>query len=176
MRVHADQSHAPHFIVVSELAIIELVGFVSEAVLREHVAATAGSHVAKKIGWKDARARITRLEKMAREGPHSASTKSVLSSLAFNPVFLAEHLPGFIQPPTPSISPTDVDRRKRAVELAYIQVGLADIFHLEAAKGLGCEVFVTNDSDFLDLAALVQELYGLEVKRPVQFAEGLGEI
>jgi predicted nucleic acid-binding protein len=50
-----------------------------------------------------------------------------------------------------------------AVNLAYMQVGLADIMHLLVSKHLGCKYFVTLDSDFQRVRDAIMDSLGIEV-------------
>jgi hypothetical protein len=47
--------------------------------------------------------------------------------------------------------------------LAYLQLGLADIMHVLAAKHLGCDFFGTLDSDYLRSAEVIKEATGITV-------------
>ncbi len=75
----------------------------------------------------------------------------------------------FLQPSQVSISPS-IDTRRLA-EFAYLQVGLADIMHLECAHGYGCEYFVTEDQDFLDNKESIAQAYSLKAVRLKEFTD-----
>jgi len=51
----------------------------------------------------------------------------------------------------------------KIIELAAYQIGVADILHLESAKRLGCNYFITLDSDFIKAKNEINDIYSLEV-------------
>ncbi len=49
------------------------------------------------------------------------------------------------------------------VHLAQAQIGVADIMHLLVAKKLGCEYFITFDSDFVRMKKIIEENFNLKI-------------
>ena len=55
------------------------------------------------------------------------------------------------------------DHIQIAANLAYIQVGLADILHLFCAQDLNCTYFATIDSDFKRAENIIKNTLGIEI-------------
>jgi len=153
--------------IASPLAITELAGWVAEANFLSLHAEVSGVKAVQAEGRKSIAQKLRKLQTRAlNPEPRDIcprNNESVFRSFdcSLNPVFISEHMAEFLQPSQLSIA-SRVDTRRLA-EFAYLQVGLADIMHLECANGYGCELFVTEDRDFLDNAPAIQNAYQLKV-------------
>lgn len=159
----------PIHLVASPLAITELAGWVAEANFLALHAEVSGVKAVQAEGRKAIAQKLHRLQaRMLNPEPGDicpTNNESVFRGFdcSLNPVFISEHMAEFLQPKQISIA-SRVDTRRLA-EFAYLQVGLADILHLECANGYGCEFFVTEDQDFIENATAIRDAYQLQILR-----------
>lgn len=164
-QLHLGQT--PVHFVASPLAITELAGWVAEANFLALHAEVSGVKAVQAEGRKSIAQKLRRLQaRMLNPEPGDicpTNNESVFRGFdcSLNPVFIFEHMAEFLQPKHLSIA-SRVDT-SRLAEFAYLQVGLADILHLECAHGYGCEFFVTEDKDFIDNALAIKYAYQLQV-------------
>ncbi|MFN5946757.1 MAG: hypothetical protein ACK5ZG_08135 [Phycisphaerae bacterium] len=161
--------------IASPLAITELAGWVAEANFLALHAEVSGVKAVQAEGRKSVAQKLRRLQaRMLNPEPGDicpTNNESVFRSLdcSLNPVFISEHMGEFLKPNQLSIT-AQVDTRRLA-QFAYLQVGLADILHLECAHGYGCEYFVTEDQDFLDNKESIAQAYSIKPVRLKEFTD-----
>jgi hypothetical protein len=148
--------------VTTPLAVLELIEWHAHAAIKQMASDAVGFLTVQKKSRKEIGHLLRQLSDMEaterkrrrKPGP-TTRLGEIVGSAWLNPSF-AEYngLDGIAQVDLVRFDLTLRDVWTRASDLAYHQIGLADIQHILAAHHLGCRYFASFDSDF----ALVEEV------------------
>jgi hypothetical protein len=157
-------------LVTSPLAVLELQEWYAETVFRSLCIDVAGPGAVQRRGKKEIGDFLAQLRKNVWQDGDTEAAKTqagrarslALDSMLIVPSFLESHgLRGIHIRDLADFSVTQAFAYGVGELLAYLQVGLADILHLCAARHLGCTFFAAFDSDFRRAKSALEEHFGL---------------
>jgi len=153
-------------LITSPLAILELIEWQAEVVTKQIIVESAGPHVMQRKGRKEIGDLIQRLSRIAADPTsdpnHARDASAAISGAALPGSFILSHsFRGVAVEGLHSFSVGTDDALGRAHDLAFLQLGTADILHVLAAQHLGCSHFGTFDSDFSRARETLASNFGL---------------
>lgn len=168
--------------VTSPLAVLELIEWHAHAAIKQMASEAVGFLAIQKKSRKqigDLLKKLSDAEAHARKPSHARGHESPLRSIVqgawLNPSFAEHHgLDGVVEADLLGFDLTRKDVWTRACDLAFFQIGLADIQHVLAAHHLGCTHFASFDSDFSLVADVMAERFKLKLlKSPEELLSAL---
>ena len=159
------------FPVTSPLAVLELVEWHAHAAIKQIASDAIGFMGDQKKSRKDIGRLLRQLSDMEleerkrrRKRGHTTPLESIVGEAWLNPSFAEFHgLDGIVEADLIGFDLTHRDVWTRACDLAFFQIGLADIQHILAAHHLGCSYFASFDSDFSLVADMLKKRFKLDL-------------
>ena len=168
--------------VTSPLAVLELIEWHAHAAIKQMASEAVGFLAIQRKSRKQIGELLKKLsdaEAHERKPNHSRGQalqlRSIVQGAWLNPSFAEYHgLEGVIEADLLGFDLTRKDVWTRASDLAFFQIGLADIQHILAAHHLGCTHFASFDSDFSLVADVMAERFKLKLlKSPEELLSAL---
>jgi hypothetical protein len=168
--------------VTSPLAVLELIEWHAHAAIKQMASEAVGFFAIQKKSRKQIGELLRKLSdqetherKSKRTRDHTSPLKSVVQGAWLNPSFAEFHgLEGIVEADLLGFDLTRKDVWTRACDLAFFQIGLADIQHILAAHHLGCTHFASFDSDFSLVADVMAKRFKLKLlKSPEELLNAL---
>ena len=159
------------FPVTSPLAILELIEWHAHAAIKQMASEAIGFLAVQKKSRKQVGELLRQLSdaefqerRHRRKRGHTTTLESIIQGAWLNPSFAEFHgLEGVVEADLCGFDMTLKDVWTRACDLAFLQIGLADIQHILAAHHLGCSYFASFDSDFSLVSDVMRKRFKLEL-------------
>ena len=158
-------------LVTSPLAVLELSEWYAENIFKDLAVTVGGPAAVQRRGKKDVGELLAKLLKhVEADGNHSrnglapSAHRRAFEDMFIVPSFLESHgLRGVAIQNLDDFAITGELAYGAGQLLAYLQLGLADILHLCAAKHLGCAYFASLDTDFKRAKSILNEDFALRL-------------
>lgn len=159
------------FPVTSPLAVLELIEWHAHAVIKQVASEAIGFLAVQKKSRKEigellrqlSDAELKERSRRHKRG-HTTPLESIVQCAWLNPTFAECHgLDGIVEVDLRGCDLTMKDVWTRACDLAFLQIGLADIQQILAAHHLGCSYFASFDSDFSLVKDVMKRRFKLEL-------------
>jgi hypothetical protein len=153
--------------IISPLCLLEFTEWHAETVFRETASQATSVRSVRRLGKKDIGEYIKKLTvmRMAETEQLGRAEPSVLESLLddFGPPEIRESLEGLWYADIIGFELSFDKTWQEIGQYSWMQVGVADIFHILLAQHIGCEYLASFDSDFVRMRDFIKETTGISV-------------
>ena len=153
--------------VISPLGLLELMEWNAEAAFKQMAVGAAGALLVQRTGKKQTGDYLKKLMELRSEEARKLKRKKrefstgleiIMSETWLNSSFAECHgLSGLLQTDIVNFKLTIGEAWREPSAYAYLQLGVADIMHIQLAKHFGCSYIASFDEDFTRVKDIVKE-------------------